>query len=144
LVARTGTGVIPRDHAASIARLRRKSCRASAVKTSYFANRRAVDDPHAVAISRGVPRWFKGRVYDPLRPSWKLLQEAKQGTIRHDDYERRYRAEVLAPLDPAVVRRELGDDAILLCWERPDASCHRRIVARWLEEALGLAVPELE
>jgi hypothetical protein len=112
------------------------------MKTSYFANRVAAADPHAVAICRGVPRWFKGRIYDPLRPSWKLLQEAKDGTISHEDYERRYRAEVLAALDPARVRQELGDDAILLCWERPDAPCHRRLVARWLEEALGIEVPE--
>jgi deoxycytidylate deaminase len=112
------------------------------MKTSYFANRVAAADPHAVAICRGVPRWFKGRIYDPLRPSWKLLQEAKDGTISHEDYERCYRAEVLAALDPARVRQELGDDAILLCWERPDAPCHRRLVARWLEEALGLEVPE--
>jgi uncharacterized protein YeaO (DUF488 family) len=112
------------------------------MKTSYFANRRAAADPQAVAISRGVPRWFKGRVYDPLRPSWKLVQGAKSGELSHEEYERRYRAEVLEGLDPATVVRELGDDAVLLCWERPDAPCHRRLVARWLEERLGIAVPE--
>ena len=114
------------------------------MKTSYFANRPAASDPNAVAISRGVPRWFKGRVYDPLRPSWKLVQGSKSGAVAHDEYERLYRAEVLHRLDPATVRRELGDDAILLCWERPGEPCHRRIVARWLEEKLGIVVPELE
>ena len=114
------------------------------MRTSYFANRRAAADPNAVAISRGVPRWFKGRVYDPLRPSWELVNEAKSGAITSEQYERLYRAGVLAKLDPATVRRELGDDAILLCWERPDAPCHRRIVARWLEEGLGTQVPEFE
>jgi hypothetical protein len=114
------------------------------VKTSYFANRKAVADPHAVAISRGVPKWFKGRVYDPLRPSWQLVEGAKSGAIPHDEYEHRYRAEILALLEPATVRRELGDDAILLCWERPGEPCHRRMVARWLEDALGSEVPELE
>jgi len=113
------------------------------MKTSYFANRTAAADPNAVAISRGVPRWFKGRIYDPLRPSWKLVQAAKEGAIGEEEYARRYHAEVLAALDPAVVRRELGDEAILLCWERPGAPCHRRIVARWLEERLGIEVPEL-
>jgi len=114
------------------------------MKTSYFANRSAAADPNAVAISRGVPRWFKGRVYDPLRPSWALVEAAKSGKITNAEYERRYRSEVLDGLDPAVVRRELGDEAILLCWERPGASCHRRIVARWLEEALGIEVGEVE
>jgi hypothetical protein len=114
------------------------------MKTSYFANRVVAAGPNAVAISRGVPRWFEGRVYDPLRPSWKLVEASKSGEITDDEYERRYRADVLDRLDPATVRRELGDDAILLCWERPEATCHRRIVARWLEEALGVEVPEAE
>ncbi|MDI7268516.1 MAG: DUF488 family protein, partial [Myxococcota bacterium] len=89
-------------------------------------------------------RCFDYLASDPLRPSWKLVEAAKSGTITNDEYERRYRAEVLDGLDPAVVRRELGDDAILLCWERPGAACHRRIVARWLEEALGIEVGETE
>jgi deoxycytidylate deaminase len=114
------------------------------MKTSYFANRRAVAEPNAVAISRGVPRWFKGRVYDPLRPPWRLVQAAKSGTMTHDEYERRYRTEVLGVLDPAAVRRDLGDDAVLLCWERPGAPCHRRIVAAWIEETLGIEVVEVE
>jgi uncharacterized protein YeaO (DUF488 family) len=114
------------------------------MKTSCFAKRRAASDPNAVAISRGVPRWFKGRVYDPLRPSWDLVRAAKEGTSTNEEYERRYRTEVLDGLDPAVVRRELGDDAILLCWEKPGAACHRRIVARWLEEKLGIEVGEVE
>ena len=68
------------------------------------------------------------------------------GEVRRDhdaEYERRHRAEVLDGLDPAVVRRELGDDAILLCWG-PGAACRPRIVARWLEEALGIDVGEVE
>ena len=114
------------------------------MKTSYFANRQAATEPDAVAVSRGVPRWFKGRIYDPLRPSWKLVQAAKSGALTNEEYERRYRTEVLGGLDAAAVRRDLGENAILLCWERPGASCHRRIVARWLEDALGIEVPEAE
>jgi len=114
------------------------------MKTSYFANRRTASDPNAVAISRGVPRWFRGRIYDPLRPSWMLVEAVKSRAITHDEYERRYRADVLAGLDPVVVRRELGDGAIILCWERSGTRCHRRIVARWLEERLGIKVAEME
>ena len=114
------------------------------MRTSYFANRKAAGDPNAIAISRGVPRWFKGRIYDPLRQPWKRVEAAKSGKVTNEEYERRYRAEVLGGLDPAVVQRELGDDVILLCWERPGAACHRRTVARWLEEALGIEVGEME
>jgi hypothetical protein len=30
----------------------------------------------------------------------------------------------------------------LLCWEAPGKFCHRRLVAAWLEDALGIDVPE--
>ena len=97
----------------------------------------------AVAISRTRPKGWTGRVYEPLAPSWRLLQEAKSGEIDESEYTRRYREEVLSKLDPAAVRADLGEDAVLLCWERAGAFCHRRLVAEWLEEGLGVSVPEV-
>jgi hypothetical protein len=66
------------------------------------------------------------------------------------EYEILYRDQVLSKLDPQKVYDDLGEDAILLCHEKWDdiksgkAFCHRRIVAEWLEEELGIEVPELE
>jgi hypothetical protein len=71
------------------------------------------------------------------------VQEAKSGAIDEDEYTQRYRAEVLSKLDPARVYSDLGEDAVLLCWERPGAFCHRRLVAEWFEENLGVLVPEV-
>lgn len=68
---------------------------------------------------------------------------AKSGAIDEDEYTRLYQEEVLSKLDPGEVYAELGDDAILLCWERPGAFCHRQLVAGWFEEKLGASVPEL-
>jgi uncharacterized protein (DUF488 family) len=48
----------------------------------------------------------------------------------------------LDKLDPGEVAYELGSEAVLLCWEAPGRFCHRRLVATWLEEALGVDVPE--
>jgi hypothetical protein len=47
-------------------------------------------------------------------------------------------------LDAKQVAEDLGPDAILLCWESFNVRCHRRLVAEWLEEKLGIVVPELE
>jgi len=67
-------------------------------------------------------------------------------------YTERYQAEVLDKLDPLTVVMDLDRlcylpegpvEAILLCWEPPGAFCHRRLVAAWLETALGIVVPEL-
>ena len=41
------------------------------------------------------------------------------------------------------VFEDLGEDAILLCWEAPGKFCRGRLVAAWLEEKLGVQVPEL-
>jgi uncharacterized protein YeaO (DUF488 family) len=111
------------------------------MQTSNFA--RSGSHPKAVAISRSQPRGWTGRVYEPLAPSWCLVKEAKSGAIDEEEYTRRYHAEVLSKLDPARVYADLGDDAILLCWENSGAFCHRRLVAEWLEEKLGVPVSEV-
>jgi len=38
----------------------------------------------------------------------------------------------------------LGEDAILLCYEGIFQFCHRRLVAKWLEEQLNITVDEAE
>lgn len=49
---------------------------------------------------------------------------------------------MLDSLDPAKVLQDLGEDAILLCREKAGEFCHRRLVTAWLEESLGIEVPE--
>jgi uncharacterized NAD(P)/FAD-binding protein YdhS len=104
---------------------------------------RSGSHPRAVAISRTQPRGWTGRAYEPLAPSWRLLAAAKSGAIDEDEYTRSFRAEVLSKLDPATVYADLGEDAVHLCWENLGAFCHRRLVAEWFEEKLGVSVPEV-
>jgi len=111
------------------------------MQTSNFA--RSGSHPRAVAISRSQPRGWTGHAYEPLAPTWRLLAEAKSGEIDEEEYIRRYREEVLSKLDPGRVFNDLGDDAVLLCWENSGAFCHRRLVAEWFEEKLGVPVPEV-
>jgi uncharacterized protein (DUF488 family) len=56
-------------------------------------------------------------------------------------FDAAYRA-LLARLDPRLVARELGDGAVLLCWESDPALCHRTAVAEWLRAA-GYDVAEV-
>lgn len=107
------------------------------MNTSYFSSK-AWHGKNAVAISRGVPKWFKGRAYMALAPSWELVRIKDK-----DVYTKRYTAEVLNKLEPHKVVKELGDDAVLLCWERSGEFCHRRLVAEWLRATLGIEVSEL-
>ena len=108
----------------------------SMIQTSYFG--RAANLPNAVAISQGIPKWYTGARYKPLAPSWELIN-LKEPEL----YKKRYYEEVLSKLDPKQVASDL-DGCILLCHEKDRTFCHRRIVAEWLEAALGIKVPEME
>ena len=106
------------------------------ITTSNFA--RSSKHPDAVAISRGVPRFYKGRRCLALAPPTWLLK-AKDPAL----FDREYRKQLDA-LDAKQVAEDLGPNAILLCWESFNVRCHRRLVAEWLEEKLGIVVPELD
>lgn len=104
--------------------------------------------PGRVSIARYPPRNTPAgfRVYKALAPGpWF-------NSVSREEYERLY-AQQLAQLDPERVAANLqvlaGEaEPVLLCWERPPFTdtnwCHRRIVAAWFENALGVSVPELE
>ena len=106
------------------------------ITTSNFA--KSASHPDAVAISQGVPRFYKGRRYLPLAPPRWLLK-AKDPEL----FDREYRNQLEA-LDAKQVVGDRGPNAILLCWESFNVRCHRRLVAEWLEEKLGIVVPELD
>jgi hypothetical protein len=105
------------------------------ITTSNFA--KSGNHADAVAISRRVPRFYKGRRYLALAPRGWLLK-AKDPEL----FDREYR-KLLDSLDAKQVAEDLGPNAILLCWESFNVRCHRRLVAEWLEEKLGIVVPEL-
>jgi hypothetical protein len=84
-----------------------------------------------------VPRFYRGRRYIALAPPRWLLK-AKDPEL----FDREYR-KLLESLDPKRVVEDLGPNAILLCWESFNLRCHRRLVAEWLEEKLGIMVPEV-
>ena len=115
------------------------------MKTASFFE---YDGPGRVSIARFAPRPIPAgyRVYRALAPGpWFK-------SVSEDEYRRRYDAQ-LAALDPREVfdaLTALGGDTepTLLCWERKadleagQAFCHRRIVATWLEKALGVTIDE--
>jgi hypothetical protein len=104
--------------------------------TSYFANAKKLPpDLVPVSIARGSPRWFTGTKELRMAPSRAMLKMQKP------EYDAGF-AEILAKLDPEEIYQTLGENAVLLCWEKPGDACHRRLVAEWLEAALGIVIPE--
>jgi hypothetical protein len=109
------------------------------MKTSYFA--KSGKDPNAVAICAYCPSWYTGKQYPALAPPWSLVSAYKK-TGDKDAYEEFYLKHVLANLSPSKVIVDLGNSAILLCYENPQDFCHRHIVADWLRGA-GFECEEL-
>lgn len=107
--------------------------------TSYFANvKKLPADLEPVSIARGTPPWA-GKIRRELRlaPTQEMLK-----FMTAAQYDRAYAA-ILKALDPAEIARDLGDKAVLLCWEAANVKfCHRRVAAEWLESELGIVVPE--
>jgi len=92
---------------------------------------------------RDIPRGY--RRYPPLAPRREMLR------MPYSAYRDIYFREILGRLDARQVADDLhrlaGEcEPVLLCWERPPFTatnyCHRRMVAEWFAETLGLLVPE--
>ena len=53
----------------------------------------------------------------------------------------------MSKISPEEAYAALSDldvgETVLLCWEKPGDFCHRRLVADWLEKAIGIKISEL-
>ncbi len=138
------------------------------MKTSYYARLKNIDTskftPIAISGDEGKLVGFVGRAERKLSPytffkKWKdkenQIQEALDGgLISRDEYDKlknenqwdyvnKFYDKVLKPLDPQKVYDELGENAVLLCFEKPTDFCHRHLVSAWLEMNLGVQIDEL-
>jgi hypothetical protein len=127
------------------------------VKTSSF---RLYQGRGRISIARYAPRGTPAgfRIFSRLAPGpWF-------NSVSNEEYCQRYAA-ILGALDPKRVYFELGDmvapeEPVLLCYEVPPFTavgglpeadavhgkqnwCHRRIVANWFQDTLGIEVAEL-
>jgi uncharacterized protein (DUF488 family) len=109
------------------------------VKTSNF--RLNAYNENAVSIARIDPSFYKGKRYPKLAPTYEMIREYK-ATLDQRKYIEEYHDYILSKLDPKVIYEELGEDAILLCYEEHDQFCHRHIVSDWLNKSLGIIVTE--
>lgn len=110
------------------------------MKTSYYSR---VDhkNPNAVSIAAKCPKWYKGREYKKLAPKYWFFKKYKEDGDE-ESYTKSYYKEVLNKLNPREIYNELGEDAVILCWEAPDKFCHRHIVADWLSDNLAIEIKE--
>jgi len=107
--------------------------------TSYFD--KVKNHPNVVSIAGRAPVWFTGREYKKLAPKYWFFKIYKQdGDV--DYYIEQYYREVLSRLNAQTVYDELGENAIITCWEYPGQFCHRYLVSSWFRNELGLEIGE--
>lgn len=118
------------------------------MQTSCYAHYKG---PGRIVISRSFPRDLGPgyRIFKKLAPgAWFRQPEYMENEAK---YRERYFREILAPLDPKEVYEHLHSltaphEPVLMCWEKdpskPHDWCHRRMVAEWFKEMLGVDVPE--
>ncbi len=137
------------------------------MKTSYYANVKKIDksqfEPVAISGDEGKLVGFTGRALRKLSPypffrKWKAKEDEIENNFKNnliskedyikfkqenqDDYIDKFYNIVLKPLDPQEIYEELGENAVLLCFEKPTNFCHRFLVAGWLEMALNIQIDE--
>lgn len=106
-----------------------------------------------LAISSGLPEWFKGGRYKKLKPSYDYVlhqKAAQQGEFTNEDVEMfsaTYYQEVLAHLNPVEVARELeelsgGKPVVLLSHEASDEFSIRHVLRAWFTQA-GIECEEI-
>ena len=108
------------------------------MKTSNFRNYKG-DRGVAICIYPPID-WMDAR-FPSLEPDRQTFFAKKADQITEEQYEKQYRERTLSKLDPQKIYDTLKGQ-VLLCWENPGEFCHRRIVAAWIEENLGIEVPE--
>jgi len=108
------------------------------MKTSSF---KTYKGDKGVAICLYPPiDWMNAR-FPALEPDRQTFFAKKADQIDENQYEKQYRERILSKLDPHKIYDSLKGQ-VLLCWEGPGEFCHRRIVAKWIEENIGIEVPE--
>ena len=114
------------------------------MKTSYYSSPkiREIDKEKLVSIAGRAPHFFKGREYKKLAPKRWFFVKYKEDNDEQF-YTEQYEKEVLSQLDPQKVLEEIGEDSIILCWEKSGKFCHRHLIAKWLSENLNIEVNEL-
>ena len=116
------------------------------MKTGYFGKIKSYPKDKGykfVSIAR-FNKFWQGEEYKKLAPPAEIIK------IEGEElYTKLYYEKVLNKLSPRQVYEELGDNAVLLCYESwkaiesGNATCHRRIVAKWFEDNLGIKIDEL-
>lgn len=108
------------------------------MKTGTF---RTYKGENGLSIAIYPPLNYTGAQYLSLTPDRQTFFAIKAGEIDEEEYEKQYRERVLSKLNAKEIYKRFQKN-VLLCWEDAGEFCHRRIVADWIQEEIGIEIPE--
>ena len=130
------------------------------VWTSYFAKidkLRLLGFNDFIAVSGYIPEFYKEAMNNnPLKkfvsfrrilefsPKKDWFFEWKNGKFGNDEYIKLYKETVLNKLNSEQILKELKENSVLLCYEKPNDFCHRHLIAEWLREELNIECSEVD
>ena len=121
------------------------------IHTSYFARVKALQErgyDNLICVAGYAPKFFydtpNARFYPDLAPRKSWFLEWRNKHLSNDWYIERYNETVLDKLNPLKVVEELGNNAVMLCYEKPGDFCHRHLIADWIAKNTGIQVDEIK
>jgi uncharacterized protein YeaO (DUF488 family) len=109
--------------------------------TSNYARSSSYD--LSFSISKKAPDWYKGKQLPQYAPTWEMIVAYKDNALTSDEYALQYISLLKSRhQSPQKIVDALPDKSRLLCYESPGDFCHRRVLAQWVEDELGLIIPE--
>lgn len=104
------------------------------IKTKCVYNKKGLYDGKWILVMRRWPRGIpKNKIdewYKELGPSVELLSDWKNKKITWREYEKRYLEEIKKQqkLIESLAEKATEEDITLLCSEKDDGYCHRRLL----------------
>ena len=106
------------------------------IYTGYFAKIKSYREKGLITISIArFNKYYSGASLKLLAPTSEMIREPENTYIpKYND--------ILSKLSKKGIYDEIkrlsnGNDAILLCYEKPGDFCHRNLAAKWLSEIAG-------
>lgn len=122
------------------------------IKTGYFGQMRKYIEmgytPTSIVLF--PPKWYNGKNLKVYAPSLELFNNYRTGRIADERFKLEYELEVedtgLEPLKQYIKEKEQEgvSKIVLLCFEKPNETCHRHILAKYINENTNFSVEEIK
>jgi uncharacterized protein YeaO (DUF488 family) len=126
------------------------AARGMEIRTGYFARAKEYMEQGytVIGISRWPPKWLDVPNLKALAPGAELLRDYQLGRADDAEYDRRYTAKLEANKDAVTyildyIAGQGTTKCVFCCYEKPGSSCHRHLLAGFLEREYGMSVTEM-